>query len=126
MHEKDFSCADLAYVLELNKQQVYNCLQRMTDVEEMGAKVVTRSRSHGAAVKLAISKIMSKNPRTPYRDLPGLLKKDLPDGVDIPSASTCQRYLKEIGFENKKAVKRNFISTSNQEKRLKFAQELLE
>ena len=73
-----------------------------------------------------LKEIITSNPRTPYRKLPGVLNSSMTAGTRIPSASTCQRFLKENGFEVVKMSKKPLISDVNKGKRRQFAREYVQ
>jgi hypothetical protein len=46
-----------------------------------------------------LKEIIKDNNKIPYRDLPGQLAKSITPGIPIPSATTCQRFLKQNGYK---------------------------
>ena len=58
-------------------------------------KVKNYKRLTGGRVGTRLKEIVKENPQIPYRDLPAELQKTMTPGIPIPSASTCQRFLKK-------------------------------
>jgi transposase len=123
--ERGISWVDLGYILGKTASAVRMYSTRQRDRDELGEVPIARQRPSRAAAKRAIEHILTENPKTPYRALPAALSEAGINQDDLPSASTCRRIARELGFENVKARKRNFISTSNALKRLQFAQQYL-
>jgi transposase len=125
MNEHEISVSVIASVLQKNYHQIYMALRRKRENIEIGEEPKINKSAFNDIIRREINSIMDANRQTPYRCLPALLASRLPKETSIPSESTCYRIVRELGYVNRKAVKKQFISTKNQQKRLEFSIEFL-
>jgi transposase len=88
---------------------------------DLPPKVKVMKRLTDGRVGTRLKEIIKDNNKIPYRDLPGQLAKSITPGIPIPSATTCQRFLKQNGYKIVKMIKKPLISDINKIKRMEFA-----
>ena len=125
MQDHGIAISAIANILDKKYDQIRMAIRRQREKARLGDKLIISKSRFNNLVRREIRSIMDANPLTPYRDLPALLSNRLPSNTLIPSASSCYLILKELKFNNCKAIKKQFISTKNQQKRLEFALEYL-
>jgi transposase len=97
--------------------------RRLAEKALLPPKIKTPKRKTNGRIGLLIKKIVEKNPKIPYRDIPAALKDCGVDQEKIPSATTCQTFLKENSMQVVRLLKKPLIHERNQLKRVIFAEE---
>jgi|Laugresu1bdmlbdd_1035124.scaffolds.fasta_scaffold28751_1 transposase len=101
----------------------YHALKKNSSlVLELGEKTVVNKSIVSSEIKRGIKDILLKAPKSSIRDIEAELPKRFP-GVVCPKRTSIGKALKEMEFEKIKAIKKQFIRTANQEKRIQFCKE---
>lgn len=86
---------------------------------------ISKKKTDGRVGRL-IKQIVRGDPKIPYRDIPAALTAQGVPISQLPSATTCQNFLKENSMMVVRLLRKPLIHERNQAKRVLFAQEMIE
>jgi transposase len=123
--DEGLSYPTISRIFEVSADAARKLVDKERLIAEVGPKPTIRKSRFSGQVKRELGKIIAENPNIAATKIPRLLQEALPEGTAIPKRTTCQQMIKELGFERRKAKRKQFISSVNQQKRLEFAREYL-
>lgn len=118
----NISWVDLADAFNKPVDSVRKAITRFDLVKNLPSKIVVKNSKITPAIGREVKSIVKENPKTPYRDIPAILKQRLPNLSDTPSSSTIQRYLNSSGYKKIKLLRKALIHPRNVAKRVKYAE----
>jgi DDE superfamily endonuclease/Transposase len=125
MRNDGMTFVQIAKIFSVSESAVRMSFNRNAIVEGLPAKEIVVQRAISPyAGKLLIDAIKT-TPSISLNSLQTMLKKSFPKGK-IPSRETIKQYLNEKNIFQRKMKKKPLISLKNQEKRVEFAQKLLQ
>ncbi|KAI3631990.1 hypothetical protein MIR68_009826 [Amoeboaphelidium protococcarum] len=121
----ELSWKDIGFLLEKSGEAVRSKYKRLREEADLGEKPIISKRLQQGNLTRALKSILSQNKYTAYRDIPALLKQAGFQDAEVPSPSTIRNMMKDLGFECRIMVQRQFMNSVNQQKRFQFAKEYL-
>jgi hypothetical protein len=112
--------------LAFNKppETLLKAIQRFRAVADLPPKIIVKNNKIDPQIGRELKQMVKESPKTPYRELKGILQDRMPDITDLPSSSTIQRYLSKSGYKRIKLLKKALIHPRNITKRLKYAENM--
>lgn len=116
---------DLAYVFNRQEPAVRAHWNALNDKRVLGEKTILPKKGSNYKLKRTIHRLLKQKPNRTIPDLrKSLLEEQFPV-EEVGSLSTLRRRVKELQFKKVTLRRAQFISTTNQQKRLEFAREML-
>jgi hypothetical protein len=115
MRDRSLTWPDISYYLNCGLEQAKQFYKRHLANQTLPPKTIVKKTITTGRVGLEIKKIVSENPKTPYRKIPGILKERIGENFNtpIPSASTVEKFLLKNKLIHKVCLKKvsNYLTT---------------